>query len=155
MRTHRLRAVLALAWALGGLSTAAGDPLTWLAGQHVVWSSPITNVWGTVPLGNGDLALNAWVEPDGDLCWYLSKSDAWDAHARLLKLGLVRVQLSPNPFAAGQPFRQELNLGQGAIEIVAGAAPRAVRLRLWVDAARPVVHLEGESDTPISVRCRT
>jgi len=30
-----------------------------------------------MPLGNGDIGLNVWTEPGGDLLFYISKTDAW------------------------------------------------------------------------------
>ena len=30
-----------------------------------------------MPLGNGDIGVNAWVEPSGDLLFYVGKTDAW------------------------------------------------------------------------------
>jgi len=51
-----------------------------------------------MPIGNGDIGLNLWVEAGGALVFYISKTDAWNENGSLLKLGRVRVQLSPNPF---------------------------------------------------------
>jgi len=62
---------------------------------NVVWSTPSTNASGSMPLRNGDLALKPWVEADGDLLFYISKSDARDHKDELLKLGRVRVHLEP------------------------------------------------------------
>ena len=45
--------------------------------NNVVWTSPSKDYNGSMPIGNGDLAANVWVEPTGDLIFYLSKSDAW------------------------------------------------------------------------------
>src|SRR5208283_3619530 len=56
----------------------------------VTWDSPSTDARGSMPLGNGDISLNAWVEADGDLQFYIGKTDAWDDNSRLLKLGRVR-----------------------------------------------------------------
>ncbi len=69
---------------------------------NVVWSSPSANHHGSMPLGNGDIALNAWMTADGDLHFYISKTDAWDDNARLVKVGKVRVHFDPNPIAAGK-----------------------------------------------------
>ena len=77
-----------------------------------------------MPLGNGDIGLNVWVQQDGDLLFLIGKTDAWSEVVRLLKLGRVRVKLSPNPFAKGLPFRQELRLRQGEIEIRAAGRMR-------------------------------
>jgi hypothetical protein len=73
-----------------------------------------------MPIGNGDIGLNVWVEEGGDLLFYLAKTDAWSETARLLKLGRVRVKSSPNPLVKGQPFRQRLRLGSGEILVEAG-----------------------------------
>ena len=92
-----------------------------------------------MPLGNGEVGVNLWVEPDGDLLFYISRTDAWDEHSRLVKLGRGRVKFSPNPFVAGRSFRQELKLRQGEAVITAGG----VQIRFWVDANRSVIWLEA------------
>ena len=104
-----------------------------------------------MPLGNGDLGMNVWVESNGDLLFYLSKTDAWDEQSRLLKLGRIRVKFSPNPFIVGQPFRQELKLRTGEIEIRSGDTNKEIFVRIWVDANRPVIHVETTSKTEIVI----
>jgi hypothetical protein len=151
-----------MAWAVMASMSGAGmagaaearalDPAAELEACNVVWTTPSKSSAGSMPLGNGDMGANVWVEPDGGLVLLVSKTDAWDAHCRLLKLGRVRVRLTPNPFAAGLPFRQTLNLRAGRIEVVAGEAGRAVRLRVWADAHRPVLRVEGDCDRPVSAR---
>jgi alpha-L-fucosidase 2 len=107
--------------------------------HHVIWDSPSAGPFGSMPLGNGDISLNAWVEASGDLCFYIGKTDSWDENGRLLKLGLIRVSLEPNPFAPGGPFRQELRVASGDM-IVTGA----VTIRLWVDARPRRASTPGE-----------
>ena len=65
---------------------------------NVVWTTPSRDSSGSMPIGNGDIGLNVWVEQDGDLRFYIAKTDAWSENVRLLKLGGVRIRLSPNPF---------------------------------------------------------
>ena len=48
-----------------------------LEDYDVIWDSPSNDSSGSMPLGNGDLGVNAWVEPSGDLVLLLSKTDAW------------------------------------------------------------------------------
>lgn len=136
MKTGRvllLSALLALvAGARGPVPTGAYD---------VVWDAPSKNHHGSMPLGNGDIALNAWADPAGDLQFYIGKSDAWDDNARLAKVGKVRVHLAPNPFAAGRPFRQTLSLHEATLNLVAGAGAQRTQVRVWVDANHPVIHL--------------
>lgn len=137
--------------ALLAASPAAADPLR-LEDYHVIWDSPSADARGSMPLGNGDLALNAWVEPDGDLRFYIGKTDAWDDNGRLVKIGRVRIALTPNPFAKGGAFRQELRLRGGEM-VVTAAAPGAtspVEVRLWADANRPAIHVTVDAKQPLA-----
>ncbi|MEI6786930.1 MAG: DUF5703 domain-containing protein [bacterium] len=118
----------------------------------VVWNTPSRDSSGSMPLGNGDIGLNVWVEEEGDLLFYLSKTDAWDENARLLKLGRVRVSLSPNPFRAGAIFRQELDTSTGTIRIQSSIGNLQSTILIWVDANRPVVRLEIDSEMPVAAR---
>jgi len=126
----------------------ATDPLDQ---YNVVWTSPSKDSSGSMPIGNGDIGLNLWVEEDGDLLFYISKTDSWSENARLLKLGRVRIRLIPNPFVKGAKFEQTLRLRTGEIVIRAGEEARAVVLRLWVDANRPVIRAEADSRSPFGV----
>ena len=116
--------------------------------DNVVWNSPSNDARGSMPLGNGDVGVNAWVEPSGDLIFYISKTDAWDENGRLCKIGRVRVKFKP-ALVIGNGFRQELKLAEGRIEIDTG---NGVHIGLWIDAHRPVVRLQAESSTPVECR---
>ena len=153
-------AVLAASPLLGAADAVATAPAAWverLADCNVTWTSPSLDEQGSMPTGNGDIGLNAWVEADGDLLFYIGKTDAWsdDAHSSahtvgpkgLVKLGRTRLHLTPNPFVRGAPFRQVLSLHEAMIEIEAGAPESATTVRLWVDANRPVIHVETSSRT--------
>lgn len=109
---------------------------------NVVWETPSEGSSGSMPIGNGDIGLNVWVNPAGELLFYISKTDSWSENARLLKLGLVRVKLTPN-LLAGDSFRQTLKLEAGEIEIIAGKGKGEKVLRVWVDANRPIIYLQA------------
>ncbi len=131
---------------------AAPDPMR-LDDYNVVWDSPSADARGSMPLGNGDLSLNAWVEADGGLVFYIGKTDAWDDNSRLVKVGRVRVALSPNPFAKGGAFRQELRLRGGEMVVTArapGSPGAPVEVRLWADAHRPVIHVTVDAQQPVT-----
>lgn len=113
----------------------------------VVWDSPSRDASGSMPLGNGDVGVNVWVEEGGDLLLLIGKSDAWDENSINLKLGRVRIKLSPNPFKVGETFRQTLKLRTAEIEILAGG----IRLRVWVSAQHPVIHVEADGDVPFEM----
>ncbi|MEO0054644.1 MAG: hypothetical protein RLZZ50_591, partial [Verrucomicrobiota bacterium] len=82
-----------------GHSVAAPD----LDSSNVTFTAPVPDSRGSMPLGNGDLGLNVWTEPNGDVLFYIGKTDAWlDNQAMdLVKVGRVRVSLSPSPFTTG------------------------------------------------------
>jgi hypothetical protein len=80
------------------------DILSLLNAYNEVWTSPSTNGSpGSMPIGNGDITANVWVENDGDLMMYLGKSDSWSEGTRLLKIGRERIHLFPNPFTSARP----------------------------------------------------
>jgi hypothetical protein len=139
-------------------STAAAHAASPIDRYDVAWDSPSVDSRGSMPLGNGDIGLNVWVEKGGDLLFYLSKTDAWSDNVYeskgLLKLGRIRVRFSPNPFAEGNPFRQTLRLADGEILITAGPADAATTVRLWADANRPVVQVEAASAKPLAMTVR-
>ena len=126
-----------------------------LSDYNVVWNSPSKNSLGSMPSGNGDIGVNLWVEENGDLIFYLSKTDAWSENARLLKIGKVRLSLTPNPFKKGKPFLQELKVEDGLIHIEAGDSKEKVSIDIWVDANHPVVELDVNSETLITASVNT
>ncbi|MFZ9936504.1 MAG: DUF5703 domain-containing protein [Luteolibacter sp.] len=114
----------------------------------VIWDSPSADSLGSMPLGKGDVAANVWVEPTGDLMPLLSKTDAYDDFARLLKIGRVRIQTDPPLVLPGAAFKKSLKLRDGQIEIEAGAT----RVRVWIDAHHPVVQVDMQSPQPVSAK---
>ena len=127
-------------------SAAPGQTADPLDRYNVVWASPSNGDKDSMPIGNGDVGLNLWVEEGGDLLFFISKMDSWSENGRLLKLGRVRVKFSPNPFAKGLPFGQTLKLRQGEITLTAGDGKSETRLRIWIDANNPVIHVEASGD---------
>lgn len=115
--------------------------------MRVEWDTPSRDSSGSMPLGNGEVGINLWVEDAGDatdILFYVARTDAWDENGRLCKLGRVRVRLTVPP----RPFRQTLDLERGLVELRCGP----VTIVVWVDAHAPVVCLEGESEQPMEVQ---
>lgn len=108
-----------------------------------------------MPLGNGDITANVWIEKGGDLLLYIGKSDSWSEAMRLLKIGRVRIKLTPNPFTGSSFFSQELNLHKGEISVTAGTKGNEIHIKLWIDANSPVIRVETVSDKNISISCTT
>jgi hypothetical protein len=117
---------------------------------NVIWNSPSKDATGVMPIGNGDIAAGVYVIENGDLFLLLAKNDAYNYMGDIYKTGRVRVSLTPNPFKAGNKFRQTLDLPSGAIRIEAAG----VTLRIWADAQRPVFHIEIAAPSEISITAR-
>lgn len=107
------------------------------------WHSPSSNSSQSMPCGGGDIGMNVWVE-NGDLLFYVARSGSFDEHNSLLKQGRFRVSLQPSPFSA-KDFKQTLHLRDGHIEIASGD----VRILLWVDVFKPVIHCSVNSKNRI------
>lgn len=118
-----------------------------LSDNDIFWSTPGLNSQGSMPLGNGDIGANVWVESNGDLAFYVSKTDSWSEIGRLLKLGKVVVSITPNPFNE-KNFSQELKLENGEILVSFGDT----KIRFWVDANHPVIQTDINSKTPVQVK---
>lgn len=92
-----------------------------------------------MPVGGGDVGVNVWLEK-GEIYLYLSRSGTFDENNTLLKLGRVKLKLTPNPFE-GKTFKQELVLKDGYVEITA----EKTKVNVWVDVFKPVVNIEVKS----------
>jgi hypothetical protein len=144
-------AVLVACVMIGQAETPKEPQADPLGSYNVVWDSPSRDAHGSMPLGNGDVGINAWVDEKGDLVFYVSKTDAWDENARLCKIGRVRVKFDP-PLAPKEGFRQELKLRDGVIQIDSKVQNQAAKILLWVDADQPMVRVEAEAAVPVSCR---
>jgi hypothetical protein len=118
-----------------------------LDSYNIVWNSPSKNSSESMPCGGGDVGLNVWVE-EGDILFYMSKSGTFDENNTLLKLGRMRVRLSPNPFA-GKQFRQELVLKEGHIKITGTNGDVTGTATIWVDVSNPVIHFMVNCNKPV------
>lgn len=117
---------------------------------NVSWTDFSNDSQESLPIGNGDIGLNVWTEKNGDIIFYIGKSDSWvDASStHLVKVGRVRVSLSPNPFVGATDFSQSLHLSDGEVLIKGGGAT----VRVWVDANAPVIRVESQSAQPTTMK---
>lgn len=150
---HRFTAIFSaavFAVALFASVLFAGDAASgnrFIAESDVTWNSLGKSENDSMPIGNGDLAANVWTKANGDIVLLLAKSDAWTEQGWLAKLGRVRIKLTPSPLIEGE-FRQSLRLDSATIELKSGANV----LRIWADANRPVIHIDGKLAQPATVQ---
>src|SRR5580658_2152705 len=131
-----------------GTAAAQASENPFVSVNDVTWNELGHNENDSMPIGNGDLAANVWTEQNGDLMLLVAKADAWTELGKLVKLGRVRVKIAPNPFAGAAGFQQILRLEKGSVEIKSGANVVLV----WVDANRPVIHVEATLEHPATMQ---
>ena len=115
----------------------------------LVWDTPSENASGSMPIGNGEVGANVWVEPNGDLVFYLSRTDSWSELGELYKLGRVRVSFSPS-IVSGGDFSQRLDLVDGCIKLHGAGTD----LSFWIDSEQPVIRIAGSSKEGVSITAK-
>ena len=129
----------------------------------VCWDSPSKDASGAMPIGNGEVGANVWMEDDtaekdgdksdayGSLLFYLSRTDSWAENGDLYKLGRLRVSLYPFPKGDNVRFSQKLDLAEGKIEFKIDDGRDSIGMQFLVDSDSPVAYLQGESTYPVQV----
>ena len=118
-----------------------------LSNYNILWNTQSKNSGESMPCGGGDIGLNVWVE-NGDVFFYISKAGTFDENNAFLKLGRVRIKLSPNPFD-GKIFKQELILKDGYVKINGAKGNLSAEINIWVDIFNPVIHTKITTSKPI------
>ncbi|UAY50847.1 DUF5703 domain-containing protein [Ferruginibacter albus] len=150
---------------IGLISTTFGQRIdvALLNKYNVSWDEPGPTSYQSMPIGNGDIGLNVWTEANGDISFYISKTDAWGEEVKdrgdwmkqggvLMKLGLVRISVVNNHFKKGDYFRQILKLHESELLITEGTGNNAIDFKIWVDANNPVIRIEQASGYPVSLK---
>ena len=122
------------------LSSCTGSDMLSVSDYNVVWDSPSENAAGSMPIGNGEVGANFWVEPSGDMVFYISRTDAWSETGELYKLGRIRISTKP-AITSADDFCQTLDLRNGRINL-RGAG---MDLSFFIDSDSPTIYLTGSS----------
>lgn len=127
-----------------------------LKAENVTWDTPGPSALQSMPVGNGDIGLNVWVEQNGILNFYIGKTDSWGPDVKsnkgLMKVGGVRIDPTINHFSSVMPFVQVLHLHEGEIWVTEGSGDKAINFKVWVDANNPVIRVETFSKTNFAIR---
>ena len=115
----------------------------------IAWNTPSENASGNMPIGNGEVAANVWVEPNGDLVFYISRTDSWSETGELYKLGRVRVSFTPSIVSAAD-FSQRLDLADGCIRLHGAGTD----LSFWIDSEHPVIRIAGSSREGVDITAK-
>ena len=105
---------------------------------------------GSMPLGNGDVSANAWIERDtGDLLLYLTKSDAFDINALPIKVGRLRLSFEPPLWAPGaKGWSQTLTVANGTVAVQG----EGYSVALLIDANSPVLRVTSSRAAGFAAR---
>lgn len=123
----------------------------WTDMYNVIWDQPSLNASESMPFGGGDICCNVWVE-SGDILLYMQKSGCFSENGEYLKLGRVRLRLSPNPFIQYTKFEQCLKLKDGSILISANKDNgESVCIKVWVDIFTQSIHFDMHSNKKIAL----
>lgn len=142
------RIVLLLTLCLAFMATAQGS---YVDRYCVKWDSQSGNASGSMPIGNGEVGANVWMEDNGNMLFYLSRTDSWSENSHLLKLGRVRVSIFPALNGSDVKFEQTLNLAAGCIDVAISKGSERVDLKFWIDSDMPIAYIEGESTYPVQL----
>ena len=132
-----------LLWVAGlssSISAASDiDGLSLVASNDVVWKTLGTNENDSMPIGNGDLAVNVWTEQNGDVMLLLSKADSWTEMGKLVKLGPnlanyhitrdAETLVAPSREVLPRPFGSSSSRAEGQAAKVSFSASRN---RAWI-----------------------
>lgn len=121
---------------------------------NIVWTEQSVDASESMPLVGGDIGCNVWVE-NGNVFLYMQRSGSLSENGEYLKLGRIRLQLTPNLFTDGASFRQELILNDGFIEIELNRENEKeilnVRIKLWIEVDKPIIHIDVDANSEIEV----
>ena len=113
---------------------------------NVTWREPAKDGRDSMPLGNGDISVNAWMEASGSLVLTIGKADSWGDNGRLLKIGRLRVALDPPQSL--ENFQQELCLEDATLRASWDNGAGRTRLSVWVDAHHPTIQVQFDTASP-------
>ncbi|XHR31002.1 MAG: DUF5703 domain-containing protein [Chthoniobacteraceae bacterium] len=149
MNLKIIMGILGAGAVLAGIPDSRADEgLNVARAARLVWTEPGQSSADSVPLGNGDIALNIWQEQDGAVSFYIAKSDAWDAFCRLIKVGQVRIWTEPSSFVSGDT-KFDFCPDEGCVRIQSEKENLCLSVR--VDANHPIIVAESKGSHPVKL----
>lgn len=117
---------------------------------NISWNTQSLDASESMPCGGGDIGLNVWTE-NNEVLFYISKDGTFDENNAFLKLGRIRVRLTPDPFENGV-FQQELIVKDGYISIKGENKQLTARINIWTEVYSPVIHIDIETSKPVETK---
>jgi len=114
---------------------------------NLKFTTPGTDSWSSLPLGNGEISAQAWTNAEGKIQFYFATTDSRDGMDNPIKIGKITVAFEPNILISGTDYREELLLNQGILKI----KNKSADIELRVDAGNPEILVSGSSKTPVKI----
>lgn len=140
-------------WSIGLCHLFAQNTPSNIDQYNVVWNSPSQHAGESMPCGGGDIGLNVWVEK-GDIFFYIARSGTFDHNNAVLKLGRMRLTVSPNVFENPSTFTQILRLPSGDVIIEGSNGKIKTQVKIWIDVFHPNIYVEVNSNQSISAKAQ-
>ncbi len=144
--------------ACGGTRAGAEEKSPEMAAYLVQWDSPSEDYHGSMPLGNGEVGANVWVDPAGDVNFFISRADCFDEYGRLVKIGggKIVIRTAPDENAAEiADFSQTLDVRMGMLHVRYTRDSRPVHVLMLVDAHHPMVTVRVYAPESLSAEFQT
>eukprot|EP01084_Bolivina_argentea_P215955 366763_1 len=122
---------------------------SWIDSYNTVWTTPGTSQWGSLPIGNGDLTANVWLDNvninksvvdanNYDIWLSFSKSDSYDITGQWLKVIQLKYSLNPPISINNNKFKEILFLSNASILI----ETNNYKILIWIDINDDILYIE-------------
>ena len=130
----------------------ADDNIAVLKNYNIIWTTPSTDAWNSMPLsGKYGAGANVWVQ-DGSLWLYLAHNYAYDEFGHLLKLGALRLTPSNGALKNMSSFKQYLDITNGSILIdVVSKSGADMHAKLWFAGENLIIETNSKDDNGIEL----
>lgn len=113
----------------------------------VIYTVPGQTDRSAMPVGNGELCASVWMETDGVLRLYFSRSDALLENDRTAKLGCIEIRTEEGFLSEGG-FEQRLSLEDGRIVFTS----RLGEIVLFVSKRTDTIEIRGDFYRQVNMR---
>jgi len=122
---------------------------------NIQWKTNGDTPLKSIPIGNGDMAANVWINTKQELSILLSKSDAWSEQSELLKIGKINIQISNFEHIFKHGIFVKLSLKEATIYLTDDTLARKNCVKIWADANRNVIWVEYSSEMSSNLNINT
>lgn len=113
---------------------------------------PINTEEQSLPIGNGRIGANVWLDDAGTIHALISHNEALSEMGRLVKVGHLEIRAKADALDLSL-LQAELDADEGMVFLRTGEDPSFCG-RLWVDAHHPCIRFEVDAGAPLTAEAR-